>query len=485
MNHYFGLKERDLSLRRIETPIYYNPAEMINGHMLICGMSGVGKSTQSVALLTSAAKSGTEIDVFDPHAEFHNIPNATPCWFSQATGYGYNPLILNTDIHTGGVNSQINFFVKLIKEVTPQFGVRQEAALRYLLADTYASHDIIKDDRDSWSKLTITDSERQHLLDTGRGSELVNYYPTLEDLKDMTIEKINGIKNETASPASAAFAQYKKLRTRFDFLLNHQKKLFTPEKVAEMNALVDDQEELLFDAFRDYVQALRSGTEMEDSLKYDSSDVLTSIYQRIELINKTGMLNSNTPPFGDAQIRVHQIKSATTEEQRFYVKLRLQAIFEKYKQMEPIALGSPLRQIIMIDEAHIYFRPEPDDILNIIVKEGRKFGIGLWCSSQEATSFPESFVSNCGTTVILGIPPNHIKKAERLFAVPQEVLDVIQPQETIAVRFARRGVRRPIYTSVAVPNPSNPMGRAAITAASKPYQSPGQQISLLDDDEDC
>ena len=96
-----------------------------------------------MGFLASAARSGAEIDIFDAHDEFNSIPNTTSCMFSQATGYGYNPLVLDTNTHTGGVNSQVDFFVRLIKNVTPQFGVKQEGVLRHLLVDTYAAHNII------------------------------------------------------------------------------------------------------------------------------------------------------------------------------------------------------------------------------------------------------------------------------------------------------------------------------------------------------
>ncbi|WP_204311034.1 helicase HerA domain-containing protein, partial [Stenotrophomonas maltophilia] len=81
--------------------IHYEPARLINAHMLICGMSGTGKSFQCRGFLESAAAAGVEIDIFDVHEELSDIRGSTTVKYSQATGYGFNPLVLNTDLHSG------------------------------------------------------------------------------------------------------------------------------------------------------------------------------------------------------------------------------------------------------------------------------------------------------------------------------------------------------------------------------------------------
>jgi hypothetical protein len=46
-------------------------------------------------------------------------------------------------------------------------------------------------------------------------------------------------------------------------------------------------------------------------LKYDSADTLASVLQRLELLNSAEIFRANPPPFGNANARVHQIKSLT------------------------------------------------------------------------------------------------------------------------------------------------------------------------------
>lgn len=485
MKHYFGLMERDLTQRRIEKPVIYSPSELINAHMLICGMTGVGKSTQAMSVLSSAAKAGMEIDVFDSHDEFQDIPNAAVCGFSQETGYGYNPLILDTDLHTGGVNNQVDFFIRLIKQVTPQFGVKQEGALRNLLIDTYATHNITHEDRSSWHKKSISEPARQKLLDEGRGDELVAYYPTLEDLMAFAKEKIIALTIGADNKCVTAFEFLCRVRKKLDSLMRTAVRISCLEdELAKLNAQIEDQKQDCVDSYVTFIKSMTTGREIDDILKYDSVVVLTSVLQRVRLLGATGILSANEPPFGRSNVRVHQIKNTSNDQQILYVKLRLQAIFDECKRMDAVAPGSPPRRIVMIDEAHKYFSNDHDDVLNVIAKEGRKFGIGLWCASQEPTAFPESFLSNCGATIVLGIAENYWKRAATLFRISEGVLLLIKPKEVMAVKLLKNGCAAPPFTTVVVPNPGNPMGVAAIKASTKSFQG-AQHVSVLDDDEDC
>lgn len=465
MHHYIGLSEKDMKLKRLEIPVHYEPAKLINSHLLICGMSGTGKSFQSLEFLGSAARAGLEIDVFDPHDELDRIPGATACMFSQATQYGFNPLILNTDPHTGGVNRQISFFVDLIKSVTAQFGVKQEAALRNLLNDTYAAQGITQKDQPSWHKQIITEDQRTMLIDAGRQEELKNCYPTLEDLKDFTRQKIMALTLGGDNKCVTFFEQLTKLHRRLDKLHKEYAKEADDEELEVLDDQITAQKLKCKDAYWNFIDSMESGREIDDVLKYDSVAVLTSVMQRLTLLSSTGILSANQAPFGSAKVRVHQVKSITHEQQVLYVKLKLQDIFEKCKRLGPTATGTELRHIVFLDEAHKFFSNEPDDIINIVAKEARKFGLGLWCASQQPTAFPESFLTNVGATILLGIHTSYWKKAATMFRISEESLRTVKPKEIMAVKMLLDGAVDPPFTNVVVPNPNNAMGRRAAEVA--------------------
>mgnify|MGYP000990106218 CR=1 FL=1 len=465
MRHYIGLSENDLRLKRIDTPVFYEPSRLINSHLLVCGMSGTGKSFQSLEFLASAAHSGVEIDVFDPHDELDQIPGATSCMFSQATQYGFNPLILNTDPHTGGVNRQISFFVDLIKSVTAQFGIKQEGVLRNLLQDTYAAAGIEQNDMRSWHKRVINEQTRTMLIDNGQQDTLADYYPTLEDLKNFTRNKIIALTLGGDNECVTTFEQLKKLQKRLDNLNKKFAKEVDDDELSSLSEQIKAQKIKCEDTYKKFITSTETGRELDDVLKYDSVDVLTSVMQRLTLLSSTGILSANQAPFGNSRVRVHQIKSITHEQQVLYVKLKLQDIFEKCKRLGPTETGTELRHIVFLDEAHKFFTNEPDDIINIVAKEARKFGLGLWCASQQPTAFPESFLTNVGATILLGIHTSYWKRAGSMFRISEDSLKTVKPKEIMAVKLLLDGAVDPPFTNVVVPNPNNAMGRRAAAAA--------------------
>jgi DNA helicase HerA-like ATPase len=142
MQHYLGKSEYHLRQKQQDYPVNYAPDKLINAHLLVCGMSGTGKSFQSSRLLGSAAQAGIEVDVFDVHDELESIPGAAACRYSQATGYGYNPLELETDLHTGGVNRQTEYLLGLTGGVNRQteylLGLVREASPQLIPAKSTA-----------------------------------------------------------------------------------------------------------------------------------------------------------------------------------------------------------------------------------------------------------------------------------------------------------------------------------------------------------
>lgn len=467
MDIYIGLSEKDLIARRLETPVFYNPSNLLNAHLLLSGMSGSGKSTQANNLLQGAINSGVEVDLFDTHDEFADIAGASVCLFSQSTGFGNNPLELDVNEHTGGMNAQINFFLRLIKEVTSQFGVKQEGVLRNLLADTYAMYGITQDDQSSWHRKQITEAGRLSLLGNNDPTLFTDYYPTLEDLKALAKEKIIALTVGGDRKCVTAFNALTRLRKKLDKLKRELEQEVDDTEIAKLESQIGEQSTKCIAAYTTFINSMGTGNEIEDVLKYDSTDVLTGVLQRIILLGSTGILSANPPPFGRSRVRVHQIMSLDHEQQVLYVKLRLQNIFEESKKQGMVRPGSPPRRIVYIEEAHRYFSNDSGDIINILAKEARKFGIGLWCSSQQPTSFPDSYLTNVGATILLGIHTSYWKKAAAMWRIKEDDLLRVKPKEIMSVKFLLDGKVDPPFLNIIVPNPNNQLGMKALEFAEK------------------
>lgn len=440
-------------------PIYYVPEQLTNAHMLLCGMSGTGKSTQSVRLLNSIHE--PNLDIFDVHGELHVIRDAVSCTYSQRTMYGYNPLVLDTNRDSGGVDRQVNFIVRLIKDVTPGFGVRQEAVLRNLLTDVYALNYIYQAKPDTWARAEMTEAMREEMIASRRYQDLKKYYPTLEDVKSYAKRKIVQLTIGGDNKSITAFDRLKKDKAKLHQLIGKFNKSAYDAEIAKLESTIAEQKNQCVEMYSTFITEMKTGRELDDILKYDSVEVLSSVVSRLDLLMSAGILRSNPPPFNGARVKVHQIVSIDDYQQVMFVKLRLQEIFWKYKRVGPTKSGVEIRHIIFLDEAHKFFSDDSTDIINIIAKEGRKFGIGLWCAAQEPTAFPESFLTNCGATILLGVHSAYWKRTSSMLRITEDQLKQVKAKEVLAIKMQRSGAADPPFVHVIVPNPSNKAGMDA------------------------
>lgn len=463
MKIFFGLSEQDL-LRNVDRKISYEPARLINAHMLVCGMSGTGKSYQCRRMLAAAANAGVEIDVFDVHEELADIEHATSVKYSQATGYGYNPLVLSADPHSGGVVRQCDFIIDLVNQAssTP-LGIKQVAALRALITDTYAANGIFADNPRTWVRKEITEADRLAMIRTRRFDELRQHYPTLEDLKSYAMKKIAILTIGGDDFSFTAFNALSEMQKRLSRMNSKWSKSANDLEKDKLEAQIETAKSDTLAAYQGWLESLKTGKELDDVLKYTDAEVLISVLSRLDLLGQSGIFRSTAPPFNGARARVHAIKALTNEQQIVFVKQRLRAIFEEAKALGPTRSGTELRRIIFLDEAHKYFHnAAPDDIVSVIAREARKFGLGLWCASQQPGDFPQSFLTNCGATILLGIHASFWQKTARMLRIAEEELKAIQPKSVMAVKMMAEGESDPPFLNVRIPNPNNPRGSRAM-----------------------
>ena len=54
-------------------------------------------------------------------------------------------------------------------------------------------------------------------------------------------------------------------------------------------------------AYQSYLDAIVTGRELDDLIRYNSTDVLTSVYERLQNLRAIGIYNPVPPPFNTAQ----------------------------------------------------------------------------------------------------------------------------------------------------------------------------------------
>ena len=434
MQHYFGIDQYQYNQKKQQLRVTLDTENLINGHTLLCGMSGVGKSYQLQKMIASAQASGVEVEVFDPHDELH-VPGSVAVRYSEATRYGYNPLALNPDPHSGGVRKRINWLLALINSTSRKLGPKQETALRYLLQDIYFLNGCYDDKPQSWQKKQITESQRAEFIEQNNYGALKQFYPTLGDLISYAERKVKALYLGADNKTITNLDKVNKMSAKLKATLTRLGKETDDEEALKLEQKLEDLKHDAVSAYSDYIYSIETGREFTDVVKYNSKDVIQSVFDRLRNPDASGIFRPNPPPFGNAQVRVHQMKSLSDDEQRMFVQLRLEELFRARRDKQTVR---DVQQIVVIDEAHKYADEESDNMLNVISLEGRKYGMAVWCASQSPTHFSSDFLSNCGATILLGIHTSFWDGACRKMKIDESVLRFIRPQKVVAVKFQRK-----------------------------------------------
>lgn len=439
MQYHLGKSEYSLRKLNQDRPVIMDTDKLINGHMLITGMSGTGKSHMLRRMVSAASTQGIQVDIFDVHHDLAT-ENDSSVIFSEQTRYGYNPLELDTDLHAGGVRKRVNEIVALINE-NGKLGTRQESALRNLLEDTYSFGGIYPDDPKTWHKEQITESIRKGLVSERRYTELRRYYPSLYDAISLCERKLKILYLGADSKAITALERVNALAKRIQR---------TAEKLrADDTEQLASLKEKAIDAYSEYVVGINSGRELSDVLKYNSKDILQSVLERLQRLEYSGIFNPNPPPFNELGTRRYKIKHLSDDEKKLLVFTRCERIFREAKTK---GIQDSLRHIIVIDEAQLFLDDKDrDTILNRISREARKFGLGLWLASQSPSSFSTDFLSNVGTTILYPIHTMFWDSSCRKLRIKESTLTQCRAREVAAVKLNLIGRAEGAFGNILIP----------------------------------
>lgn len=126
----------------------------------------------------------------------------------------------------------------------------------------------------------------------------------------------------------------------------------------------------------------------------------------------------------------------STDEKKIFVSFILESIF--FKAMER-GLQDDVVEIIVIDEAHIFVDDKDDNPINIIAKEARKYGVGLWAASQSTTHFHDDFTSNVSTKIILGIDQLYWESSKNKLQLKIEAFEWLKPHKNYLIQLNNKG----------------------------------------------
>lgn len=423
-------------------PVYWRYEDAINPHICVVGMTGSGKSYTLRKIISSLSNTSSEknhkIHIFDVHSDL-NIPDASSVLFSEQTQYGLNPFTVCPDPNFGGIRKKTNSFINILKKYSRALGEKQIAVLRNILYDTYNNFGFKLDDPNTWivtDKATYLPSGYKFYIkvpkedfsdvqklgaswDPERRSFWVtadNYSDTFSRWPPNALSKVNptlldvlayaqhinkcaflGVNSQACTKLEIV---HKLANQMFKKRISSHKTSFNSSFDTEQN-LIEKAKEKAIRSYAEYVGSIVSGQEIEYLLKYDSSDILMSIVNRLENLKASGIFKNNEPPFDkNKKIWRYDIRALNSDERSMFIQFKCHEIFEN-----ALIRGQTdkIYDTIVIDEAHMILDGESDNIIRTIALEGRKFGIQLILASQSPEHFPKDIMTAIATKLVLGL----------------------------------------------------------------------------------
>lgn len=410
--------------------IIWDGSKVVNGHFIIVGGSGTGKTyTIRNILRELTSVEGVTVHVLDVHGDIDIGDDITSTVsFSETADFGLNPLKISANKDFGGVRKKIRSFMSMLSRTSRALGSKQESVLTHLLKDLYYERGFYSDDYHSWDVN----------FDTRKFKPSPKRHPTILDLKKYCDSKLKEIMLGSGKKGIQALENLNKKVTQLDKLLI--KKVKTIHNADENGKVIDKigkQKESCIELYNDYIKNIENGRELDEVLKYDSSEVLKSVFEKISNLENTGIFKSTLPNFDPKKpIKRYDIKSLNKDEQKMFVDILLEDIYLAAKEKGP---QEGVKTFLVIDEAHIFVSPDDEHIINVISKEARKFGVGLILASQSFNHFSEDIIANSSTKMILGIDEMFHDVASKKLKVEVKRFNYIVPHKSALIQIKKKG----------------------------------------------
>ncbi|MCD5327946.1 DUF5710 domain-containing protein [Chromobacterium piscinae] len=476
-------------------PVIWDALHVVNPHMAFCGKSGSGKSHQlrrAVHAASRTSQTPVRFHIFDRHGDLR-IPGESAVRFSESSPYGFNPLEVNPDPHFGGVRRAIQKFLAGVnRTATHKLGPLQEALMRRLLEELYASRGYNKDDYRTWLPddpaeiaakmygkdnrifLDVPYSQRERVKELGARWDadlrawwvereqyagdllmwdpkvLFKSSPTLSDAVAFAERKMKAIFLGTNAAAMGHLAEVNRVAAAVHRLAIKLNKESRDDELEKLGKRLDDAREKALASYKAYLHTAENGRELDEVIHYRSMDVMTSVFERLSNLNSIGIFR-NTPPPHDPAARVwrYDISALESDEAKLFVHFKLSQMFDDARQRgeQPY-----VRDIAGVDEADMYFDDDENNILNKIAKEARKFGLGLWAASQSPAHFSEDFISNLGAKVILYIDPTKWDASAKNLKIERKKIELLRPKYNGLIQIINNNDVKSTYNLTLFPN---------------------------------
>jgi len=397
---------------------------------------------------------------------------------ARKSSHGINPFEFDTtNTDNGGVMVNISSMVAMIKKAfLPSMGVKQETVLRQLIMDSYKIKGITDEDESSWNRqlpsmetmVELIDnllayhsstgasiSEQVQKLDAQRRKlkelDYAGYFKEIASSSMLNTDAIESmvsqkIKEEKKENLYGLFdrdeleknMEIETFSENIESLYEGYGEEHAKRIVSTFKAILKASEQLQFLATRYRKYCLYGsysdmfGSSLPEEINpsdYESKDViktLETLKSYIGSISISGIFTDTKPPIKPGLNRL-DISGLPGELKSFFVDTFITKIFRAvslrgdYKRRGNFSRGENVDTYIVVDEGRTILpsgkdKEDHEQIINKVMNEARKFGLGLIFVSQTPTHYSAALLS-AYTKVVLKTQENEIQKSMKLLGV--------------------------------------------------------------------
>jgi energy-coupling factor transporter ATP-binding protein EcfA2 len=446
--------------------IYWNPDTAQNGHLMITGGSGAGKTRLAKVLISYLHHNRKNIHIIDIQDTLgiSDVPERVFKFEVRNSKYSINPFEFLLDEKNGGPNAQVDDIMEMFRKTFMKrlkSAPNMSAVLRRLIIDSYRKSGIIDDDPTTWGFGLNKAQMNDHLPIISDMKDLVDYI--LDYVSSGYGAKFGSIVSKHGKIMNDWHIQTAKLKDelkKLDEVADRDEELANKERerlVGEIEGLkahIDNNKESLVSYFRQYIdfyflegsipayEALQTEGEGYGWLDYkfysdkDRLKAIRTIETYLQALSGAGVFGRSTPDISLTEINRYDLSSIKDESQLFAADTLVSKLFRMvylrgeyrslpegntpYKTRLP---GTTTDTCIVIDEMQALLPDTSSEanlkgsLYNKFISQARNFGAMAMVMSQSPANFPELYHTNVGTKIILHTAPNDIPKVRQVTAI--------------------------------------------------------------------
>lgn len=446
--------------------IIWDPDTAQNGHLMITGGSGAGKTRLAKELITHLHQLRKNIHIIDIQNTLgiDSVPERVFKFEVRNSKYSINPFEFLLDEKNGGPNQQVDEIMEMFRKTFMKrlrSAPNMSAVLRRLIIDTYRKVGIIDEDIETWGIGLSKVEMNARLPVIADMKELVDYI--LDYVSGGYGAKFGSIVSKNGKVMNDWHAQTARLNdelSKLEEVAHNDETLASEERkrikgeIDLLKSRISDNFDSLVVYFKEYLKFSFLGGDVPayealqgDDLGYgwldykfysdkDRLKTIKTIETYLQALSGAGVFGRSTPDISFKEVNRYDLASIKDESQLFAADTLISKLYRlvylrgAYRDLpvgnSPYTMRLPdttTDTCIVIDEMQALLPDTSSEanlkgsLYNKFISQARNFGAMAMVMSQSPANFPELYHVNVATKIILFTEAIDIPKVRQVTGI--------------------------------------------------------------------